>query len=202
MKLYNASGSCSSASHIALIEAGLEFEVVELDLRTDRKLPDGRHLDDVNPKGYVPALELDDGSVLTENIAILQYIADLNPDARLAPPSGTRARTRLQEWLGYINSEVHKTFSPFFALELPPEVRDYFSQRLDTRLGYIDAQLEGRDYLMGDTFSVADAYLFVVVGWGPMVGYSISGHPTMAAWHARIGERDSVKTALKQSPFH
>ena len=114
MKLYTSPGSCSSASHIVLLEAGADFELVKLNLKTDRILPDGRHLNDINPKGYVPVLELDDGSMLTENVAILQYIADQYPDSKLAPPNGTIERTRLHEWLGFINSEIHKSLSNIF----------------------------------------------------------------------------------------
>lgn len=130
MKLYTHPGSCSSAAHIALLEAGLNFEVVKVDLMGDRSLPDGRNLTDVTAKGYVPALELDDGEVLTENIAILPYIADLKPDAGLAPAAGTLARTRMLEWLGYINSELHKGCSLLFPPNIPDEVKEMSREKL------------------------------------------------------------------------
>lgn len=193
MKLYTSPGSCSSASHIALLEAGADFELVKLNLKTDRKLPDGRHLNDINPKGYVPVLELDDGTLLTENVAILQYIADLYPDSGLAPPNGTMERVRLQEWLGYINSEIHKGLSNFFNPKFPDEMREFVTQRLDRRFEYVDSQLEGKDYLLGERFTVADAYLFIVAGWSPMLGYDLSRFKNVLDWQARVGQRDTVK---------
>ena len=196
MKLDTSPGSCSSASHIALLEAGADFELVKLNLRTDRILPDGRHLNDINPKGYVPVLELDDGALLTENVAILQYIADQFPDSKLAPPNGTIERTRLHEWLGYISSEVHKTFSNFFNPKLPDDMRAFFTGRLDARLGYIDSCLSDSEYLMGDQFTVADCYLFIISRWSPNLGYDLSPQKKIAAWQARVGERDTVKEVL------
>jgi len=200
MKLYTSPGSCSSASHIALLEAGADFELVKLNLKTNRLLPDGRHLNDINPKGYVPVLELDDGSLLTENVAILQYIADQYPDSNLAPPNGTLERSRLHEWLGFINSEVHKTFSNFFNPKLPDDMRAFFTQRLDTRFAYIDSWLEDKDYLLGDQFTVADCYLFIIAGWAPMFTYDLSSRPNVQAWQARVGERDTVKEVKATKP--
>jgi len=200
MKLYSSPGSCSSASHIALLEAGADFELVKLNLRTDRLLPDGRHLNDINPKGYVPVLELDDGSLLTENVAILQYIADQYPDSRLAPPNGTIERTRLHEWLGFINSEIHKGLANFFNPNLPDEMRAFYTQRLNARYGYIDTHLEDNEYLMGPQFTVADAYLYIVSAWGPMLKYDLSAFQNVATWQARVGERDSVKAVTATKP--
>lgn len=200
MKLYTSPGSCSSASHIALLEAGAEFELVKLNLKTDRLLPDGRHLNDINPKGYVPVLELDDGALLTENMAILLYIADRYPDSNLAPPSGTLERTRLHEWLGYLTSEVHKTYSNFFNPALPDDMRAFFTKKLDVRLGYIDSALENNDFVMGSTFSVADCYLFILTGWSEMLGYDLSPQKNILAWRERVGERDTVKEVKATRP--
>lgn len=197
MKLYTAPGSCSSASHIALIEGGLEFETINVDLRGDRTLADGRLFKDINPKNYVPVLELDNGELLTENVAVLQYIADQAPDSGLAPAAGTLERYRLEEWLGYINSEVHKTIGNFFNPDLPAEMRPQVTEKLDGRFGYIDAQLDGRDFLMGDTFTVADAYLFIVATWAPMVKYDLSGFANVGAWQERVGSRPSILEAKK-----
>ncbi|MFQ5660337.1 MAG: glutathione transferase GstA [Gammaproteobacteria bacterium] len=195
MKLYSHPGTCSSASHIALHEAGLEFELVKLNLRSDRKLPDGRNLADVNPKGYVPVLELDNGELLTENIAVLQYIADQNPESGLAPANGTMERYRLQEWLGYINSEVHKRCSLMFMPDIPDQVKEMMKEQLGVRLTYIDGKLADRDCLMGDQFTVADAYLFIVLSWAPMLAIDLSPYVNIGKYQARIAERDSVKSA-------
>lgn len=200
MKLYSAPGTCSSASHIALLEAGVDFELIKLNLRTDRILPDGRHLNDINPKGYLPVLELDDGSLLTENIAILQYIADKHPNSNLAPASGTMERTRLHEWLGYINSEVHKTFGIFFIPTLPEEMKTLFTQRLNSRLDYVDSSLNGNDFLLGDQFTIADAYLFIVCGWAPVLKYDLSSFGNILAWQAKIAERPAVKEVKATQP--
>ena len=200
MKLYTSPGSCSSASHIALLEAGADFELVKLNLKTDRILPDGRHLNEINPKGYVPVLELDDGSMLTENVAILQYIADQYPDSRLAPPNGTIERTRLHEWLGFINSEIHKGLSNFFNPNLPEEMRGFVIQRLNDRYEYINSQLKDKDYLLGEQFTVADAYLFIVSGWSPMLGYDLTPYENVLDWQARVGERETVKEVKATRP--
>ena len=196
MKLYSAPGSCSTASNIALLEAGADFEVIKLDLTTDRLLPDGRHLNDINPKGYVPVLELDDGTLLTENVAILQFIADQFPESKLAPPNGTMARTRLQEWLSFVNSEVHKTMSVFYNPKLPQEMRDFFMQRLGTRLTYIDAHLDGKNFLLGDSCSVADYYLFVVCSWAPRHKIDLSGYEKILAWQTRVAARPVVQEVM------
>ena len=196
MKLYSASGSCSMAANICLIEANLDFSVVKLSLAGDRRLPDGRHLNDINPKGYVPVLELANGEYLTENIALLQYIADQNPDANLAPANGTLARYHLQEWLGFVNSEVHKTlgllFNPVFAKQVSAAIHEKFAPRA----AYLNHHFTEHDYLMGAQFSVADAYLFVVLSWCPHLGVDLSPYPALTAYVARIAQRKSVKTVL------
>lgn len=194
MKLYSASSSCSMAANICLIEAEIDFSVVKLSLVGDRQLPDGRHLNDINPKGYVPVLELDNGEYLTENIAILQYIADQNPAAKLAPANGTLARYRLQEWLGFINSEVHKTlgllFNPVFAKQMAAAIQEKFAPRA----AYLDQHLNQHNYLMGSQFTVADAYLYVVLSWCPHLSVDLSAYPALQTYLARIGKRPSVTT--------
>ena len=200
MKLYTAPGSCSSASHISLIESGLPFEFVPFNMRETRTLPDGRQLSDINPKNYVPVLELDNGELLTENVAILQYIADQAPDSQLAPANGTLERYRLQEWLAYINSEIHKTCALVF-MPGPEETRDAARQRITGRLAYIEEKLAGNNYLMGDQFTVADAYLFIVLSWAPMIKVDLSSFANIQAYQARVAGRDAVnqyKAAIGQ----
>lgn len=197
MKLYSSPGSCSSASHIALLEAGATFELIKLDLRSDRKLPDGRHLNDINPKGYVPVLELEDGSFLTENIAILQYIADQYPHSGLAPENGTMERYRLQEWLAFIASEVHKPIGNFFNPNLPGEMREIVTNQLNGRFDYIDMRLQGSSFLMGDQFTVADCYLYIVSSWLPGLSYDLSRYTNILEWQKRVMDRDSVQKAAE-----
>ncbi len=196
MKLYSATGTCSMATQIVLTEAGADFELVKVNLRGDRKLPDGRHLNDINPKGYVPVLELDDGTLLTENVAILPYVADLYPDARLAPPHGTLERVRLHEWLGYVSSEVHKLFSHLFNPNLPEAMRPILTDRLNVRFGYIDKHLADNDYLLGDRFSVVDAYLYVVASWGPKLKYDLSAYDNLRRWQEQVGGRQAVQEVM------
>jgi glutathione S-transferase len=196
MKLYYLQGACSLASLISLIEAGAKFEPVAVERKT-KKLPDGRDYTDVNPKGYVPALELDDGEVLTENTAVLPYIADLNPSANLAPPVGTRARFRLQEWLGYLNGEVHKNFSPLFNPSVPEAMKQIAKENIARRLAFIEARLGDKPFLMGDSFSVADAYLYVILSWRDRVGIDISGFPKVTALYERVRARPAVAAARK-----
>jgi glutathione S-transferase len=193
MKLYTAPGSCSSAAHICLVRAELDFEAIKVDLRGDRSLPDGRHLNDINPKGYVPVLELDDGQFLTENVAILQYIADLKPESALAPANGTLDRVRLQEWLGFINSEIHKGFGALFNPDLPEVAKDMTIERLKGRMDYLENSLAGRNYLMGAQFTVVDAYLFIVLGWAPMFNFDLSPYPNVTAYLDRVAQVDAVK---------
>jgi glutathione S-transferase len=171
MKLYYSTGTCSLAANIALREAGIQFVMAKVDRRTKRV--DGMDFITINPKGYVPALELDDGQVLTENVVVLQYIADLNPAAKLLPPAGTLARYRVQEWLSFINSELHKSFSPLFSSEATDEMKTYSRSYLAKRLGYVEGALGDNRYLMGDQFTVADTYLFAVLRWGAFVDVEI-----------------------------
>jgi glutathione S-transferase len=165
-------------------------------LRT-RKLADGSDYLPVNAKGQVPVLELDDGQRLTEGPAIVQYIADQAPDKHLAPPAGTMARYRLVEWLNFVTSELHKGFSPLFNPAMPEEAKALFRTKLAERFGWVDQQLEGRSYLLGEQFSVADGYLFTVAGWGQHVGVDISGLKNLSAFMARVAARPAVQEAMK-----
>jgi glutathione S-transferase len=192
MKLYLTPGTCSMASNIALHEAGIQFELAKVDKRTKRV--DGVDFLTINPKGYVPALQLDDGQVLTENVAVLQYIADLNPNARLAPPAGTLERYRLQEWLSFINSEVHKAFSPLFSSEATEDMKTYSRNYLAKRLAYVEQALGEKKYLMGDQFTVADAYLSTVLGWGSLVKVDIG--PRLKAYLDGVRARPKVIEAM------
>lgn len=196
MKLYYSPGACSLSPHIVLREAGLPFEAVLASTKT-HKLNDGTDFYTLNPKGYVPLLELDNGERLSEGPVIVQYIADLAPASKLAPPAGTMARYRVMEWLNFITSEVHKSYSPLFNPAMPAEGKALYTERLLSRFAYIDQQLEGRDYLMGGDFSVADAYLFTVTNWAPMVGVDLSKLANLQAFMARTRARPAVQAAMK-----
>ncbi len=196
MKLYYSPGACSLSPHIVLNESGLAFEPVLASTKT-HKLQDGTDYYTINPKGYVPLLELDNGERLTEGPAIVQYIADQVPDKKLAPPAGTMARYRLMELLNFISTELHKSFSPLFNPAMPEEGKKVYRERLMSRYQYIDQQLVGKSYLMGDNFSVADAYLFVTASWGKHVGVDLSGFANLMAFMDRMGKRPSVQAALK-----
>ena len=196
MKLYYFSGACSLASNIALREAGLPFELVKVDRRT-RKAADGLDYNEVNPKGYVPALMLDNGEVLTENVAVLQYIADRNPASKLAPPAGTMERYRLVEWLAFISSEIHKNFSPLFRDETPEETRQYLRKVLSTRLDYLNRAIGNRSFLMGEQFTVADAYLFTILGWSRHLNFDLGKWPAVQRYMERVAARPQVTEALK-----
>lgn len=196
MKLFYASGACSLSPHIVAHEAGIELRLQKVDLKTKTVASEGDFLA-INPKGYVPALELNDGQILTEGPAIVQYLADLKPEKGLAPPAGTLARYRLQEWLGYINSELHKTYSPLFRPETPAQTRTERQAYLAKRYGFVEKQLTGRPYLLGDHFTVADAYLFTVTTWAGHVKFDLSPFPNLRAFQERVGERPAVKAALR-----
>ena len=196
MKLYYLTSACSLASNIALREAGLKFELVKVDRKT-KMASDGLDYREVNPKGYVPALKLDNGEVLTENVVVLQYIADRNPAAKLAPPAGTLERYRLMEWLSFINSEIHKSFTPLFRQEAPDAAKDYTRTVLGGRLDYLEKAFGTRSFLMGEQFTIADAYLFTVLGWGAHVGVDLARWPQLKRFHERVGARPHVIEALK-----
>ena len=196
MKLYFAPGACSLCPHIVVLEAGLAAETVQVNLKA-HQLPDGSDYYAINPRGYVPLLELDDGQRITENAAIVQYLAERAPDRGLLPPAGTLARTRVQEWLAFVGSELHKGFSPLFNPALPEEAKPIFKKKLLDRFGWVNQQLAGKSYLMGETFTVADAYLFVITGWASRVGVDIAGLENLAAHQARMRQRPAVQAALQ-----
>ncbi len=195
MKLYFSPGACSFAPHLALREAGLPFDLVKVDLASHKLVADGSDFAKINPKGYVPVLELDDGRRLSEVPAVVQYIADLKPQSGLAPAAGTFERYQLQEWLGFISSEIHKTFSPLWNPKTPDETRATNRKNLESRLAYVARHLAKNDYLMGSQFTVADGYLFTVLGWGPLLGVDTDQWPEIVAYKKRIGERPSVAAA-------
>lgn len=196
MKLYLTPGTCALASDIALREAGLSFEAVKIDLRA-KKTETGDDYLKVNPKGYVPALVLDNGETLTENIAILQYIADRKPEKNLAPAPTSAERIRLVEWLAFVSTEVHKNFSILFNPATPEEFKNAIRERIRTRLGYLEGALGQKQYLMGDTFTVADAYLYTVLRWSKMNNIDLDAFPTVKGYFERVGSRPAVKEALK-----
>ncbi|HEX4509341.1 MAG TPA: glutathione transferase GstA [Burkholderiaceae bacterium] len=196
MKLYYGPGSCALSPHIVLREAGVRFDLVKVAMKT-HTLADGSDFYAINPKGYVPVLELDNGQRLTEGTAIVQYIADHAPASGLAPPAGTMERYRLMEWLNFISTEVHKQFSPLFNAALSDEVKKIFADKIRSRLQWIDRQLAGCDYLMGERFCVADAYLFTVTGWAPRVGVPMDDFANLVAWRARVGARPAVQEAMQ-----
>ncbi len=195
-KLYYSPGACSLSPHIVLREAGLPFTLVLASTKT-KKLADGTDYLTVNPKGQVPLLELDDGQRLSEGPAIVQYIADQVPASGLAPAFGTMARYRLIEWLNFITSELHKGFGPLFTPGVPEEAKAMARAQLVARLTWVDSQLAGKTWLMGETFTVADAYLFTVAGWGKYVGVDIAPLANLSAYLGRVAARPAVQEALK-----
>ena len=196
MKLYYSPGACSLSPHIVLREAGLAFDAVMAPTKT-HKLPDGTDYYTVNPLGYVPLLELDDGTRLREGPAIVQYVADQVPAKNLAPANGTLPRYRLQEWLTYIGTEIHKSFSPLFNPNMPEEGKKIYRERLANRFGFVDKELAGKDYLMGDNFTVADAYLYTVTRWAKPMAIDLTAFPNLLKQHERVAARPAVQEALK-----
>ncbi len=195
MKLYFSPGACSLSPHIALLEAGLPFTLEMASTKT-HQLKDGTDFYTINPLGYVPVLELDNGQRLREGPAIVQYIADQAPASKLAPANGTFERYQLQEWLGFIGTEIHKGFSPLFNPNMPDTVKDMARVQVLKRLTWVDSQLAGKEFLMGTDFTVADAYLFTVSGWSKFVGVDISGLQNLASFLQRVGARPSVQKAI------
>ncbi|MBL7087751.1 glutathione transferase GstA [Acidovorax sp.] len=196
MKLYYSPGACSLSPHIALQEAGLAYTPVLASTKS-HKLQDGTDYYTINALGYVPVLELDNGERLREGPAIVQYIADQVPDKQLAPANGTLARYRLQEWLTFVGTELHKGFSPLFNPATPEEYKPMVRERLLQRLQWVDGQLAGKQYLMGDQFTVADGYLFTVTNWTQPTKLDISGLANLAAYRERVGARPAVQAAMK-----
>ena len=196
MKLYYSPGACSLSPHIVLRESGLPFTPVLASTKT-HKLADGTDYYTINPKGYVPLLELDDGQRLTEGPAIVQYIADKVPEKKLVAPWGSMERYRQMEWLNFIGTEVHKTIGALFNPALPDEAKAQFRTRGAGRLQWVNQQLEGKQYLMGDAFSVPDAYLFTVANWTKFVDIDVSALSNLGAFMARMAARPAVQDALK-----
>jgi len=194
MKLYFSPGACSAASHIVLRELGLPFDIEKINNKT-KVTASGADFYKINPKGYVPALQLDDGSVLTEGPVIMQYLADKKPEAGLVPANGTMERYRLQEWMGFINSELHKSYSPLFRADTPEQTKQSSIEKIGNRLDFIEANLKGKEYLVGNHLTVADIYLYVVVGWSGHVGVNLDKWPAVKAHQARIGARPSAQAA-------
>ena len=196
MKLYYSPGACSLSPHIALREAELPFELVKVDLQAKQTASGGDFMA-VNGKGYVPVLELADGKNLTEGPAIVQYIADQRPEAGLAPRPGTLERYRLQEWLNFITSELHKTFAPLFNPNISADWRQGLEAHLARRFDWLGQQLAGKNFLLGERFSVADGYMFTVVNWAQFVNIDLKKWPIIAQYRASIGERPKVREAMK-----
>jgi glutathione S-transferase len=196
MKLYYSPGACSLSPHIALRESGLAFEAIAAPTKT-HKLPDGTDYYTINPLGYVPLLVLDDGRQVREGPAILQYIADQVPTKQLAPANGTFERYKLQEWLNFIGTELHKGFSPLFTPGMPDEAKTIAKTRLTSRLQWVDGELSKSTYLMGDAYTVADGYLFTVASWSKHVGVDISGLTHLVAFLAKVGARPAVQDAMR-----
>ena len=196
MKLYFSPGACSLAVHIMLHEAGMTFTPVKAPTRT-HLLEDGTDYYSINPLGYVPLLELNDGTRLTEGPAIVQYIADQVPEKNLAPANGTIARAQMQGWLNFIGTELHKGFAPLFNPATPVDYKPMVIEKLLSRLKWVDEQLAGKKYLMGAAFSVADPYFFNVTNWAPLVKVDISGFANIATYRAHMAQRPAVLTAMR-----
>jgi glutathione S-transferase len=197
MKLYYSPGACSLSPHIVAKEAGFNVELKKVDLKT-KTLAEGGAFTSVAGKGYVPALQLDDGSLLTEGPVIVQYMADQKPESGLAPKAGSMERYKLQEWLNFITSELHKALGTFFNPAVTPEWRAAVSDRLAVRMEWLAGQLKGRDYLMGSRFSVADAYLFTVLNWAPMVKFDLGRWPVLGEYQKRVAARPKVQEAMRE----
>lgn len=195
MKLYYATGTCSLSPHIVLLEAGLPFDTEKVSLASKKTASGGNYLE-VNPKGYVPALELDNGEVLTEGPAIVQYLADKVPEKHLAPPAGTMERYRAIEWLNFISTELHKTFGLLFKPAVPEETKQVARDTIAARLAIVDKQLQGREYLGGNQFGVADAYLFTVLGWSKPLKFDLDRWPVVQAYQERVAARPAVRAAM------
>ncbi len=196
MKLYYSPGACSLSPHIALREAGMKFDLEKTALKTHTLVADGSDYYAIAPKGQVPLLELDNGERLSEGPAILQYIADHAPASGLAPAAGTMARYRLVEWLNFVSTELHKGFSPLFNAQMPQPAKEIFAARVKDKFAYVDHALEGKDYLMGASFCVADGYLFTMLQWAEGMGIDTSAMKNVEAYKARVAARPAVKEAL------
>lgn len=197
MKLYYSAGACSLAPHIVAREAGLPIEIERVDLSTGKTETGVAYREEVSPKGYVPLLKLDSGETLTEVANLVAYLADQAPEKGLAPAAGTMARYRLQEWLTFISSEMHKGFSPLFNPKLPEGMGEIVKAKLATRLTYLDKHFASHKFLTGDSFSAADAYLFTVTNWAGFLKLDLSPYPNLVAYRARVAERPAVIEAME-----
>ena len=195
MKLYYTPGACSLSPHIVAEEAGIPLELELVDLKT-HKTADGQDFTTINPKGYVPALKLDDGTLLTEGPAIVQYLADQKPESKLAPSNGTIGRYKLQEWLSFINSEIHKSFGPLFG-QASDDVKKDSIAKIAKRMAYVNGELTGSHYLLGENFTAADAYMFVMLTWANHLKLDMSAYANLHAYFARIFARPKVHAAMK-----
>jgi glutathione S-transferase len=196
MKLFYSPGACSVSPHIVLRESGLKFDIERVNL-AEKKTEKGADYKAINPKGYVPALLLDNGELLTEAAVVVQYIADQAPDKKLAPPLGSIERYHLSEWLNFIATELHKSFGPFFKPDTPEATKQSFRERLMLRLGYVEKQLEGKEYLAGNQFTIADAYLFTVLRWTDRINFDLSSFPAIQEYRKRVAARPAVNETLK-----
>jgi glutathione S-transferase len=196
MKLYFAPGACSLSPHIVSREAGIPLEYEQVDNR-EKKTKSGADFWSINPKGYVPVLEIDDGQRLTEGPAIVQYLADQKPASGLMPAAGTLDRYRVQEWLNFVTSELHKSYGPIFRPTTPDEYKKISKENLGKRFDWLDKQLAGKQYLMGDKFTVADAYLFTVLRWSPRIEIDLAKWPNVKAYVDRVAARPKVQEAMK-----
>lgn len=196
MKLYYSPGACSLSPHIVATEAGIPVETVKVDL-AKHQTASGEDFNKINPKGYVPTLQLDDGSVLTEGPAIVQYLADKNPGSGLAPANGTVERYKVQEMLNFIGTELHKNFGPLFNPATPDAVKEMSKANISKRLAYVNDLLAGKQYLMGDKFTVADAYAFTIINWTNFIKMDLKAYPNIVAYMQRVGGRPKVQETLK-----
>jgi len=196
MKLYFSPGACSLASSIAFHEAGVPVELVRVDTGA-HKLKDGSDYYKINPRGYVPALQLDDGQVFSEGAALMQYIGDLAPASAVIPKPGTVDRLRANSWLTFISSEIHKSYSPLFNKALNDDAKAIFKDKLARRFDELEKHFTSHKYLMGDQFTVADGYLYTVISWSPHVGIDLSKWKHLADYRQRVADRPKVKEALQ-----
>jgi glutathione S-transferase len=197
MKLYYSPGSCAMSPHIVLAETGLSYELDRVDLST-KTTEKGQPLKDINEQDAVPALLLDNGEVLTEGAAIVQYVADLNPEAGLLPAAGTLERARVQQWLNYIATEMHKAHVPMFKADYPAESKEIALANIKKAYDYVSAKLGDRQYLTGDAFTVADAYLFTILNWHNFIKLDLAPWPVLVAYQARVAARPAVQTAMRE----
>jgi glutathione S-transferase len=196
MKLYYSRGACSLAAHIVVHEAGLSAQIEKVDLKS-KTTESGADFTQINPKGYVPVVELDDGQRLTEVGTVLQYLGDRAPASGLVPAAGTMERYRLMEWLNFISSELHKSYSVLFSPDPPEDYKNVVRKRIGARVAYVESQLKNRPYLMGSTFSVADAYLFVALNWSRAMAVDLEPFPAVQQFQQRVAQRPGVQAAMK-----